>query len=66
MLSEYDIQKWSQDPFLFNIPEAFLNEHAPDKYSLPIFFDENEEGAGGKIFHVSKTVKLQARSFSTL
>ena len=66
MLSEEDIQRLATEPFLFTVPEAFLNENAPVKYSMESFFDEDQKGAGAKIFHVSQIDKWTVCLFTFL
>ena len=53
ILSDLDVQRISQEPFFFKIPESFLDENLPEKHSLSLYFDETEESAGAKILHVS-------------
>ena len=53
ILSEEDVQFVSTRDFLYRVADSFMDDKAPEKYALPIFFDDDNEDVGGKILHVS-------------
>ena len=53
ILSEEDVQFIATRDFLYRVADSFMDDSKPEKYCLPILFDEDNVDVGGKFLQVS-------------